>query len=223
MPKPPREKNVTVKVDRALASAWRNAEAVLTKTKIDGARAWDQFWEAVGSVIDHDPPLYLAGGVSTIRDFLGKYVGEDERAARRNVRVAKYATPDDEARYTITKLDAVLTYLEAKMGGPPNGRVPIDFAKVRIPKDGHERGLPIEQASIPQVRAATRALGPKHAAKTSPVVAEVLRALRSVPKGKGVEVHYAGGYVSLRKIPAHAFKEVMRALARAEVPTPERR
>src|SRR5262245_57329740 len=90
---------VTVTIDRALKAAWNRAEAELEATKIEGARAWDRFWETVGTIIDHSPPLYLAGGVSTDREFFAKYAdGVDVRVARRNVRVARLASPDEEAR-----------------------------------------------------------------------------------------------------------------------------
>jgi hypothetical protein len=101
------------------------------------------------------------------------------------VRVAKLASPEDEARFTVTKLDEALAYLEAKLEGLPNGRVPIAFDKARIPVDGTPRGVPLVEATAAQIRAATRALDPKHASKTSPVAAELARALRTTPEAKG--------------------------------------
>jgi hypothetical protein len=221
---PKGDAKVTVKVDRALKAAWDRAAATLETTKVQGARAWDQLWETVGDVLEHEPPLYLAGGFATAREFLAAYAeGTDERAARRNVRVAKVASPDEEVRYTVMKLDEALNYLEAKLGGPPRGRVPIDFEKLRIPVAGHPAGRPLDEVTVQDLRAATRALDPKHAARSSPVVAELVRALGTVPAAKGVTVHYANGYVSLTHVPARAFRDVMRALAKATVPTPEPR
>jgi hypothetical protein len=62
-----------------------------------------------------------------------------------------------------------------------------------------------------------RQAAPSKRAKASPVVTTIVAQL---PKSaKDVTVHYADGRVSLGRIPAARFVEVMRALAKAKVPT----
>lgn len=73
-------------------------------------------------------------------------------------------------------------------------------------------------ASVQQIRDATRALGGgAKNPKRSPVVVEIVKC---VPKeAKEITVHYSSGYVSLGRIPARIFGSVLRALAKARVPT----
>jgi hypothetical protein len=184
-------------------------------------RAWDRKYEAVGAILAHDPPLYLAGGMSTAAAFVAKYLpGEDVRSVLRNVRVAQYASPDEEAKYGTSKIDAAIAYLEAKHGTPIKGRIPVDFAKLHIATDDGSVGFPA--ASVEQVRAAARvaARGNKAPHKRNAVVAALTKRL---PKGaKDVTVHYANGRVSLGRIPLGALSAVLRALASAKLP-PESR
>jgi hypothetical protein len=89
----------------------------------------------------------------TAKAFIAAHFEEPERTAYRNVRVAKYASPAEEARYGVAKLDLVINYVEAKLGAPAKGRVPIDFAKVKIPvqRAGEERRVGIEEATAKEI------------------------------------------------------------------------
>ncbi|HVY45487.1 MAG TPA: hypothetical protein VHB21_06385 [Minicystis sp.] len=214
-----RPKEVEIKVDRALVNAWKKVLAVLEASNLEGLRAWDRKYEAVGEILAHDPPLYLAGGAATAGDFFAKYLrGEDERTILRNVRVAQYASPDEEARYGTSKIDAAIDYLEAKHGKPVNGRIPVDFAKLRV---ATTRGsVDFASASVVEVRAAARlaarGANGKKPAKRNPIV---LALTKRLPKrAKDVTVHYANGRISLGGIPVAAFAEVLRALAAIELP-----
>ncbi len=217
-----RPRNVEVKVDRALAQAWKKVLAVLEASNREGMQAWDRKYEAIGEIIQHDPPLYLAGGVSTDGDFFAKYLpGEDSRTILRNVRVAQYASPDEEVRYGTSKIDAALDYLEAKHGKPTKGRLPVNFEKLRlVAKDG---STGFADATVDQVRAAARvakrASGASKLAKRNPVVLALTKKLPKV--GKDVTVHYANGRVTLGGIPVEAFGAVLRALSSAKLPVQE--
>ncbi len=219
---PPRAVDIKVRVDRALKARWQEQIARLLEAKRQGAGAFDELWEAVGEIVDHDPPLYLAGGFSTARQFLAKYVAEDERTARRFVRVALYASPVEEARYGVSKLDATLTLLDAKNGGPPKRRIPVDFEKLRIPvqRDGQTSTLPLLDATVDEVRAATRKLlreaGRPHP-KASPVVLALAKTLRT-GRLKSIGIHFARGKITLSGIPLDALDELLRALARVHLP-----
>jgi len=209
-------KPVAVKIDPALAAAWKKSLKTLEAAASEGQRAWDLKYETVGQIVEHDPPLFLAGGLATVTDFVKQYLpGEDLRSVQRNVRTAEYASPDEEAKYTTSKIDAAIDYLEATHGKPTKGRIPVDFAKLRIPTS--KATIAFKDATVAQVRDAARAAGKgKTSAKTSPVVKAVARLLPVA--AKDVTVHYADGRITIGRIPARLFVEVMRALAKAKVP-----
>lgn len=217
------ERPISVKIDPALAAAWKRSLATLESAASEGQRAWDLKYEAVGEILQHSPPLYLAAGLSTVADFVARYLpGEDVRSVLRNVRTAQYASPDEEERYTTSKIDAAIDFLEATHGKPTKGRIPVDFGKLRVPsaKGGT---IKFADATVMQVRDAAR-VASRHAttgpapSKSSPVVKAVAALL---PKdAKDVTVHYADGRLTLGRIPVRLFVEVMRALAKAKVPLP---
>ncbi len=211
---------VTIEVDAALKAMWLRAEKALEGAKNEGAHAFDAKYEAIGDIIEHDPPLYLAGGMATMSEFFRRYLpGEDERTIQRNVRVARYASPHEEELYGTSAIDAAIAYLEAKLGKPARGRIPVDFAKLRIAT--REGTVPFAAAQVQDIQDATRELlragGHAKRADRSPVVAAITRCL---PRGaKSVTVHYAHGHVSLGRIPIASYQATLRALAKAELPS----
>ena len=75
-------------------------------------RGEDQYWELVGSVLMKK--LYLLDDeASTADSWLDKHTGEHPRVARRNVRVAQVASPEEELRYGFTKIDLALAWRDA--------------------------------------------------------------------------------------------------------------
>lgn len=166
--------------------------------------ARDRLRETVAEIVEHDPPLYLAGGFATDNAFFGGVLKETERSARRNIRVARYASPAEEVRFGTSKLDAVLGFLEAKSGAL-KGRLPVDLDKLRIPIARGEStvSLGIEEATVEEIAAATRALKRKEGAaarKTSPVVAAVSSELKSAPL-RTISVRLSAGKRSLGDVP----------------------
>jgi hypothetical protein len=210
---------VEVKIDRALKQRWEAAAATLERAKSSGASAFDVLWETVGEVLEHEPPLYLAAGLSTAKDFLAKYTHESERNAKRFVRVARYASPNEEERYGISKLDAVIDYVEAKLGTPAKGRVPVDFATLRIPvkREDETQRLSVEEASVEEIRAATRALAKTPKAKQSPAVAAVRSALPAALQ-KELTISIAKERLTIGRIPLARLRETALALAKAKLP-----
>ncbi len=212
---------VDLVVDRALKQRWEEAAAALDRARGQGASAFDELWEMVGEVIDHDPPLYLAAGIATAREFLRKYTHEPERTAKRFIRVARYASPAEEERHGVAKLDAAIGYVEAKLGTPAKGRVPVDFKALRIPveREGQKRRLPLEDVSVEELRAATRALtraGKRSPGGAPPIVAAITRALPAALR-RDVKVSATGDRVSLTNIPAGSLRDLARALAKAKL------
>lgn len=214
--------HVDVEVDKVLKKKWTQALDVLQDAKREGAGAFDRQWEAVGAILAHDPPLYLAGGLSTVKAFLEKHVGENERTARRLVRVAKYASPAEEERFGISKLDAAIGFIEAQIGGPAQHRLPVAFDALRIPveKDGKNGHKSLEDSTVEEIQSAARKLlraNDKSPVKTSPVVKALTQELQSA-KLRGVTVRLAGGKVSFGGVPIEALGELSKALGRVKLP-----
>ncbi|MCC6559239.1 MAG: hypothetical protein IT372_40450 [Polyangiaceae bacterium] len=136
--------------------------------------------------------------------------------------MAKYASPAEEARYGVSKLDAAITYVEAKQGAPAKGRVPVAFndLKISIDRDGKTVRLGLDDASVKEIAEATRRLlraEQKTPAKASPVVTAITRELG---KGllAGITVRLAGGRLALGAIPVEALGDLAKALGRVKLP-----
>ncbi len=154
-----------MKVDPTLERRWKALYASVHTAQREGAIEFDRLWETIGEIVDRE--LYLLGGFKDARDFFARELGENERNAYRFIRVARFASPTDEAKYGVTKLDAALSFIEAKIGAPlVHPPLPIAFDKLRFPgKTG--RKLTLETARVADIEAATRALSPKKTTTTS--------------------------------------------------------
>lgn len=219
-----RPAHVEVEVDRALKVRWDKAIATLSASKQKGATAFDVLWETVSEIVEHDPPLFLAGGFSTAKAFLAAHFEETERSAYRNMRVAKYASPTEEARYGVAKLDLALTYIEAKLGAPAKGSLPVDFARMKIPveRDGEEKKLGLEEVTAQEIAAAARKLArtaKKAPSKASPLVAAFTKALSKGPL-RAVTVRLSNGKLSFGGVDPAAISAFSQALAGVKLPTP---
>ena len=222
MASPKTTTSAVVTVDKALAKRWKALDAAVQDARRSGAHAFDRLWESVAEIVEHDPPLYLAGGFATAKAFFASALGETERSARRNMRVAKYASPAEEERFGPTRLDAAIGWIEAKAGAPVKGRVPVDFEKLKIPVevDGKTVQKGLAELTVEQILSATRKRlreNGKTAPKASPVVKAIQAALGRGALAK-VTVRYAGGAVSLSGVPVAALKDLAKALAKVSLP-----
>lgn len=216
---PPRAKavaeDVTVKVDPKLKRLWEETRAAIARARGQGAEAFDELWEAVGRAVTHEPPLYVFGGYASPAEFFREELHEQERTARRYMRVAKFATPKEEETYGVALLDAAIGYLEAKGGRAIDGALPVAFERLRVPVGG--RRVPLAEATVADVTAATRALakstrarGPRSATRDA-----MLEALKKEASLGGVRVHEANGFLSFTHIPVAALTRFLRAVSAA--------
>jgi hypothetical protein len=221
-----RPAKVEVVIDRKSKLAWESLSKAMHDAKREESGGFDAYWEAVQAIIDHTPPLYLAGGFATARAFLAKVVGEKERTAFRMMRVARFASPDDETRYGTSKLDLALTYLAAKgldLDGP---KIPVDFARLKIPatRDGKAQQLGLAEATVAEIAAATRSLARKGRApkKAASAVQEAIEAgLRKSASLRAVGVQHARGEITLRGIPEGQWASFVKAAAKVTLPAAE--
>jgi hypothetical protein len=228
---------VTVAVDPVLKKLYAEALRRLERASAEGAQAWDVRYEVISDILEHQPPLYLAGGYSSDAQFFAKHVGEDRASVYRNIRVARYATPSDIELYTSSRLDRAITWLETKNGGPLAGRNPIDFSKLRIPvlvRDGDsssDRSVrsprsprsprsarevvakPLSELSVADLNDAIALLKGREAAskKSSPEARAVAQSLQNA-KVKGVTFQLRRGVLVLR-VPLEQVVQTGKALA----------
>ena len=232
-PKPPAKKrlarksarakpvSITTLVDPVLKRRWDDAVRRIHAASHEESRDYDQKWEAVADVVDATPPLYLAGGFSTDRDFFDQFLHVDRTTGLRKARVARFASPAEIEAWGDTRIDAALTYLEAKAGAPLRGKLPVALDKVRIPVTvkGKTTTLTLATATRDQLRTATRALLGEHASR-----------IKASPRGRAVQAALAGRGLQtvsvaphregfdLRGIPWAAVKKVAQALAGVDLP-----
>lgn len=207
-------------VDPALKRAWDKLASSIDAFAEKGAAAFDELWEAVAHAVDHEPPLYLFGGYKTAAEFFEQRLHTDTRTAQRNIRVARYATPQEEAEFGTSNIDALIGYLEAKHG-KLDGALPISIARVKIPvTSGKEHELvPFAQVTAPQINAATRAL----LSKKSPAPKNPTRhALEGVLGKHGalshVVVHEREGFATFTNVPLASLGVFAKALGSVKLP-----
>ncbi len=203
------------KVDPVLRRAYARLVAVIAKTAREEMKDFDARWEAAAAIVTHEPPLYYAGGCKNAAEFYRTVMHEEPRNAQRYVRVARFASPAEEQRYGISKLDAAIAFVEAKVGHPvAHPPLPIAFDRLRIPVGAKHHEL--SKATVPQINAAAAALLGKGKKKPrNEVHAAIERELRKVTSMSTVSVKEEGGLLSFRGVPVAALTHFLRALTHA--------
>ena len=222
--KPSRTKalpKIDVRVDPKLKALFDQHMKVLHDAQGEGAVAFDRLWESVDAIVNHEPPLYVVGGYASADAFFAGALKETSRTAQRNIRVARFATPEHETKYGIATLDAVLGYLQSKAGAPLSGHHPIDFDRVRIPIGGHVRSL--DKLTVRDIQAATAKLTDgAHAKPKSDVLRAVGAALAAEKPLADVEVHEHAGFMSFARVPASALQHFGNAVIRGAGKVPSK-
>ena len=217
--KPLKPAVVSVTIDASLKKLWQDASAALAHATTEGAQAWDERYEVIADIVEHQPPLYLAGGFSSEKAFFETAVGEDRTTVYRNMRVAKYATSREVETYGASRLDAAITFVETKNGGALKGRTPIDFSTLRFPIKGATKKL--ADATVEELREAIATLkGRASASRKASPEATAISSLLTKNKLKNVTFDVRRDVVVLR-VPLAALSTVGRALASFKAPAPK--
>lgn len=208
---------VTPRADPTRKSRYKALAKQIADAQKSSARQFDALYEAIGEVIEHE--LFLDGGFRSVNDYITEVIKEPPRTVLRNVRVAKYATSAEEAQYGVAKLDAALAYIEAKMGGAAKGTLRVRFDSLKIPVDGDERSVSLEEASVAQIQAATKALATDthHNDRRSPSERAVARALAKFDSLEDVTVRVSDNQVRLGAVALYALPDLAKALASVEL------
>lgn len=221
-PKPPRApkialRDIEVAVDPTLKKSYDALVAIIERASLKESSDFDAKWEAAGKIVDHQPALYVVGGFKNDVEFFKTVMNEEARNARRFVRVAKYASPEDETVYGITKIDAAIGFIEAKLGQPlEHPPLRVAFDKIRIPvKTGT---VSLENATVAQVTAATSALLQSGKARPKSHARVALEAaIGEVASLEDVVVREHAGRVSFTNVPLAAISHFARAVAKAPI------
>jgi hypothetical protein len=148
--KKPSSRTASAPSERALAAVdperkrrYDDLVRQITEAKLLGARGYDQKYEAADEVLRSS--LFLLTPHGTAAAWCEAVLEESYRSVARNARIARHFSPDAEARYSVQRLEAYLSLLEAQNGGPLTGPLKIDLDAVRIPvkRDGATRRLPL--------------------------------------------------------------------------------
>lgn len=214
-----------VKVDGKLKKQWDETLGVIQKAKAQGADAFDELWEAVARVVEHDPPLYVIGGYGSPKEFFEDVLQEKERTARRFMRVARYASPHEETKYGTTVLDAALAYIEATTGGELSGPLPIAFERLRIPvvRGGATVRLSLEEATAEEISKAARSVAStrgKPRTRPNPVETTLRKALDGNAATKPTRATVRGETVTFSGVPVASLATFAKLLAGVKIPTP---
>jgi hypothetical protein len=209
---------VQVKLDPKHKERFEALLAEMRGARRDEAGGFDAYWEAVGAIIDGE--LYIAGGHETADAFFKTEVKAPKRTAMRLVRVARYASPAEEAKYGTAILDLALAYIEALTGGPIKGKLPIAFDKLKIPveRGGKVIKAPLAEASLREIREATRALlvkGSKSRYRRPPGEEALAAALRAEKALAEVTVSLSDGRVRFGAVPFASLSLFARAILAA--------
>ncbi len=199
-------------VDKALKARWEKAIARYRAARDTESSGWDDRYEALGDIIESEPPYYLAGGHATTRAFLkAEAPGETERSVRRSIRVARHFEPSDEATHGIAKLEALLDYLAAH-GSKATVPAKLDLARqrVRVAEGKSFRMRPFAELTLAELRRAARAKGAGSSEASAKVPAEVKKWRAALAKAKlsQVGVSLQGGLLTFSGIAPEMVKKV---------------
>lgn len=191
----------TVTAARKATSAMKKRfDALVAKMAVaskDEARGWDSYFEYAGEILRDK--LWIAGGFDSAQQWLESISDEPSRSLRRNVRVAESSSPDEQVKFTRSKITLALALFDARDAAaakkrgeswkPSDEPRVVDWKTVRfdVVRDGAKKKLSLDEITAPELQAMIdKANGkPKGGADAEPTETE--RALRSALDASGLE------------------------------------
>lgn len=207
---------VEVHLPAKFEDRWASLLTTVRDSRAKGSSLWDQQYEAVAEIAEHQPPLYLFK-YSSFAKFCETELGEEERNVRRWMRVAKFFSPQDEARYKVSRLDALVRWAEKRAKKKIIGRFPLDLDEIRITvvRDGERKRVAAIDASPAEIDAD---VPKKKGAQDEPHRLELSakRAMKGYASLREVRCVFVDGTLTFSKIPAHAGADFAKAVADIE-------
>lgn len=196
-PKTTKPLTVEVATDPQRKKRFERLQQALRTAKLEELRGFDEYWENVAEIVEAG--LHVYGGYDTAEAFVRAETEQNWRSALRYMRVAKHASPNEEQKYGVAKIDAALSYIEAKLGAPVRGTLPIrlDALKVSVVRDGAQKRLGLLDLTVRELNTATRALlassGSEARTRRSPIELAFAKSLASEKTLKETTVRFVEG------------------------------
>jgi hypothetical protein len=202
--KPPTKKPnkpAGVSFENKLSAARRAYNALLAEIEDasrDELRGWDRKWEAVATVLEKKL-FVLDDEAPTAAEWVKKHTQDEYRTGLRNARVARLASPDEEKKYTVTKIDLAYSIdqanklAQAKKKGvewsPPATPTKLDLAKLRysIERDGASVRVGLDEITVAELRALNKRESSANDSARARVSATTRRIARAVNATRGLE------------------------------------
>ena len=216
--KPPDD--IAVPVNAALRAEWDAELTLLKSSALSGAEAFDRKYEAIARIVEHKPPLYLAGGYETFKAFASEFLHEDTKQVTDWMAVAKRATPAEEAKYSPTRMALLLSLLrvQSKDHSLPKS---VEWSQLQVSYHDHKGRLVKKRAvdaSLSDIRAARAEVlvkAGKRAASSSPE-ADAVQGTLGDRVFENVEVRYRDGTFAFTGVPGFALGRFAELIATAK-------
>jgi len=222
--KKPAPAKPAVKIDPKLKSRYDKLLAEIDDARRDEASQFDRLYEAVGEILESEPALWPLGGYASLAEWCDAELKSPLRTVQRNVRVAKYASPAQIDKLGSTLLDAALGYIEAKVG-VVKGKLPVDFDHLKVPvkRDGGTKNVPLADATVDEVKAATKALhaDQRRGQGKSRSGDALAKAMSKHAALTDVDARVSNGMVSFSRIPLASLDLFARTLIATKLPRDE--
>jgi len=213
---------VKLEVDQRLKARWLKELRRFQENRAREHLGWDETYEALGEILDSNPPLYLAGGFKTARAFLAAHLpGTKEQTARDYVRVARSFDPADEQQHGVSKLVLLLDYLEA-LGGAPlvPAKLDPDRAQIKLGPGQNAAVVRFPEIDYQTLRAVVRAAKGRGGKprRTDPPLVKALRAALTHARLGQVGIRLRAAKVDLTGIPEAELATAGRVLLATKLP-----
>ncbi|MDB4927692.1 MAG: hypothetical protein JWM10_176 [Myxococcaceae bacterium] len=207
--------------DLALKRDFERALKALEAASAAESEQWDAKWEAVGAIVDHEPPLFLSGGFRSVKAFSAKHLGSASlETIRTSVRVARHFDAAAEKRHGTAKLAVLLDCLEAAGGALPEAAIDPARTRVRVRRGRAFERVPFATLTFDELRAAARLARGKAGQRRNP---PALAAVRQQLADHGFEKLSVRGTAARYDVLGIAYEDaaaVHRALAKVKLPKP---
>lgn len=196
----------------------------------DELRGWDRKWEAVATVLEKKL-FVLDDEAPTAAEWVKKHTQDEYRTGLRNARVARLASPDEEKKFSVTKIDLAYTIdqsnklAEAKKKGlspdewsPPATPTKLDLAKLRytIVRDDKRVTVGLDEITVAELRALNKresSVNDSARARLSPAAKRIARAVNATRGLENVTLSERDNELTIgrvRKDQVHALAAALR-------------
>jgi len=190
----------TVTVARKASPAMKKRfDAIVAKMAVaskDEARGWDAYFELVGEALREK--LWIAGGFDSAAQWLESISDDPLRSLRRNVRVAESSSPDEQLKFSRSKITLALTLFDARdaaaakkrgdLWRPSDEPRVVDWKALRfdVVRDGAKRKLSLAEVTAPELQALIDKVNAKTSAEDNEPT-DTERALRATLDSHGLQ------------------------------------